>query len=155
MDTLQQRYGRTPPALDWYAIAKGWLATVGLWLGSTLALSIYFDVARVEEPNTAYMDNVGIWAIVAACSVLVAMFAGLPLALLLDRLLRRVHVPWIHAAVFLCFFAMLPGIPLWVAAGTDAGVALWFCLLLGACAGIGRTLAFRQHGDFRRPTTWT
>lgn len=154
MDTLQQRYGRTPPALDGYAIAKGWFSTVGLWLGSTLALAIFADVASAGETDMADLDNVAIWPIIAACSVLVAMFAGLPLALLFDRLLRRVHMPWVHAVAFLCFFALLPGIPLWMTAGSDAGVALWFCLLLGACAGIGRTLAFRRHGEFRRPTTW-
>ena len=83
------------------------------------------------------------------------MLLGLPLALLLDRFLRRIHSPWIHIAAFLAVFTVLPmgvlGFSMdgeWIHPG---GLSL----LLGSCAALGRAAVFRQGGSFRRPTTWT
>ncbi|MDQ0095553.1 hypothetical protein [Paeniglutamicibacter psychrophenolicus] len=78
-------------------------------------------------------------------------FVGLPLVLLLDLVLRRVQVPWVHVVAFLVVFGLLPGIGLWSAVGSMA--LFWFCTLLGACAAAGRALAFRPRGRYRRPTT--
>lgn len=154
MDTRQRGHRGTSAAraLDGFAIVKGWLATLGLWLGFTLVLAVFAEAGWVEESLAAYDGYLWVWSIFAGISILVAIFVGLPLAVLLDLVLRRVQVPWVHVVAFLVVFALLPGIGLWSAVGSMA--LFWFSTLLGVCAAAGRALAFRRRGRYRRPTTW-
>ncbi|MFF5791785.1 hypothetical protein ACFY5D_07045 [Paeniglutamicibacter sp. NPDC012692] len=156
MDLMQQRYKRAPgsPSIDGYAVAKGCLVTVGAWLVGSLIWAIWIEVTRAVEPDVGYIPYLEIWPVFALVSVMLAMIAGFPLALLLDRVLRSVESPLIHVAVFLAFFTLLPAIPLGLSLGDDWILAYGYSSLLGVCAALGRAAAFRRGGSFRRPTTW-
>ncbi len=156
MDPMQQRYKKVPgrPSIDGYAVAKGSLVTVGAWLVGSLILAIWIEVTRVVEPDVGYIPYLEIWPVFAIVSVMLAMFAGFPLALLLDRVLRGIESPVVHVAAFLAFFTLLPAIPLGCSLGDDWIQAYGYSSLLGICAAIGRAAAFRQGRAFRRPTTW-
>jgi hypothetical protein len=155
MDVTQQREGSKAgrSSFDGYAVVKGWIVTVGLWLGFTLALAVYWD-ARSDEYYSGQLDNVDFWPMFAVASLVVALLAGLPLALLLDRVLRRVQVPWLHVAAFFVLFTLLP-VALFIRdiVFPGPGISLG-CAVLGACAAIGRAAAFLRGRAFRRPTTW-
>lgn len=155
MDMTQQRPGPGAgrSSFDGYAVMKGWIVTVGLWLGFALALAVYWD-ARRDEHYSGQLDSVGFWPMFAVVSLVVALLAGLPLALLLDRVLRRVQVPWLHVAAFFVLFTLLPA-ALFIrdTVFSDPGTFLG-CAVLGACAGLGRAAAFLRGRAFRRPTTW-
>jgi hypothetical protein len=155
MDMTQQRPGPSARrrSFDGYAVVKGWLVTVVLWLGFTLALAVYWD-ARRDEHYSGQLDNVDFWPMFAVASLVVALLAGLPLALLLDRVLRRVQVPWLHVAAFFVLFTLLP-VALFIRdiVFPGPGISLG-CAVLGACAAIGRAAAFLRGRAFRRPTTW-
>jgi hypothetical protein len=155
MDTTQQRPDPSARrrSFDGYAVVKGWLVTVVLWLGFTLALAMYWD-ARRDEHYSGQLDNVDFWPLFAVASLVVALLAGLPLALLLDGGLRRVQVPWLHVAAFFVLFTLLPA-ALFIrdTVFSDPGTFLG-CAVLGTCAAIGRAAAFLRGRAFRRPTTW-
>lgn len=155
MDVKHQPKGsnRARSSLDWYAVGKGWIVTVGLWLGLALALAVYWD-AGSDEHYSGQLDHVDFWPMFAVASLAVALLAGLPLALLLDRLLRRVRVPWLHVAAFFVFFTLLPAGLLIRYAEIVEPHPLAFWAVLGACAAIGRAAAFLRGRAFRRPTTW-
>lgn len=156
MELMQERYKRIPgkPSLDGYAIAKGWFVTVGLWLlGSFIALFIT-ELLPFDGSGSVSGYIWGTWAYFSVLSFLIAAVLGLPLALLLDRLMRSIQIPWIHVAAFAVFFTLAGA--LLTSGITDGfwnnffGISGW----LGLCAAIGRISAFRRAGAFRKPTTW-
>lgn len=83
-----------------------------------------------------------------------ALFAGLPLALLLDRALPRAQVPGLHVAVFFDIFTLLSAGLFIRNAEILEPYPLLDWAVLGACAGLGRAAGFRRRRAFRRPTTW-
>ncbi|MFL4474606.1 hypothetical protein ACIPVK_11470 [Paeniglutamicibacter sp. MACA_103] len=155
MDVTQQRKGSKAgrSSFDWYAVVKGWTVTVGLWLGFGLALALYWD-ARSEHRLIYQLDSVDFWPMFAAASLVVALLAGFPLALLLDRVLRRWQLPWLHVAAFFAFFTLLPASLFIRDSMFWQPEAFLGCAALGACAGLGRAAAFLRGRAFRRPTTW-
>ena len=155
MELMQERYKRVPgkPTFDGYAIAKGWSVAVGLWLVGTLIAAFITEVLPEGGASEAVSSAIGFWALVSTVSVLIAGVLGLLSALLLDRLMRPVQTPWKHVLVFALVFTLAGALLMSGITGSylnALGVSCW----MGLCAAVGRAVAFRKSGAFRRPTTW-
>lgn len=124
------------------AIIEGWLVALGLWLMGTLVFVILSDTARVKEPGTYYGSDVEWWPLLAAGSVFVSLFVGVPVALLLAHLLRSVSSRWIQILSFFAVFTLLPAILFTVFSPEPWLSALVFSAPLGCCAAFGRAAAF-------------
>ncbi|MFB0835732.1 hypothetical protein ACX8Z9_04825 [Arthrobacter halodurans] len=141
--------------LDSYAIAKGWFIAVVVWLVGALLLFLGLDASTVKEPGTLYIDNVSIWPVFAIVSVAAAIAIGLPLGLLLARLLRPVRNQWIHVGAFFAVPALLFAWPLGFLFGGGFPGGLMLGSLIGVCSAISRAAIIRNATivDIAEPAT--
>jgi hypothetical protein len=122
------------------AFAVGFLTTVAVFSVAVLAISLTGSpYGQLHLSSTVFMGLV-----VFLYAAAIGLVIGAPIAFALGILLRPVRAQWLHVLAFFVVVGLAAWLIFLLLYGGDPLETLWFAVMMGLCAAIGRASVWRM-----------
>ncbi|MCG2622816.1 hypothetical protein LVY72_12985 [Arthrobacter sp. I2-34] len=122
------------------AFAVGFLSTAAVFSVAVLAISLVGSpYGELHLSSTVFMGLV-VFLYVAA----IGLVLGAPIAFALGMLLRPVRAQWLHVLAFFVVVGLAAWLIFLLLYGGDPLETVWFAVMVGLCAAIGRASVWRM-----------